>query len=265
MSMAQLAQALGGAQDLGQVVLGVGVGGGEPQQLGVAGDDEQAVLEVVDDGAGHLAHGGQHLVAQVRFGQPGALDGDGAQGDDGLEGGPVHRPGTGPAAVQVEHADALALDPHGQAEDGLEVQVGHRRPGLAGPCAATLWIHTGLALLEHLPHAGHGQLDVLGQVAGAQVALDLDHQFALLGQHDEAALGAGEGQQAVEGLLQEVVQLHLPGEQGGGLEDGLQVHLRGGGGSPAQGEEIGPVRQLEGAARFPAHALTRPRGPVGGA
>ena len=68
-------------------------------------------------------------------------------------------------------------------------------------------------------------LDVPGQplrLAG-QVALDFHHQLPLLGQHDEAAVRAGQAQQPIQGALQQLVQVHLAGEQGGGLQDGLEV------------------------------------------
>ncbi len=56
--------------------------------------------------------------------------------------------------------------------------------------------------------AGHGDVDGALEF-GAQVALGLDLQFAAFEQHEEAAVRARNGEQAVQGLLQQIVQLHL--------------------------------------------------------
>ena len=42
----------------------------------MAAQDEQAVLEIMDNGAGHLSDRGKHMAAEILFGEPGSFDGD---------------------------------------------------------------------------------------------------------------------------------------------------------------------------------------------
>ena len=221
--------------------------------LGVTGHHEERVLEIVDDRAGHLAHGGQHLVAQVVLRQPRALDGDGAERNDGFEGGAVHGFGHDAPTVQIGHADASGLHHQGQAEDGLELQVHDRLLGHQVLVRGHIVDPDGLALLEHPAHAGHGEMDVALHVR-AQVAGHLDGEIAVLGQHDEPAVGIGKAEQAVQGLFQQIVEFHLSREQVGGLQNGLQVDLVCQGSLGAKGQIVGSIRQAHGGAGLPLDA-----------
>jgi len=59
----------------------------------------------------------------------GALDGDGAERNDGFEGGAIHGFGNNAPTVQVGHADAGGLHHQRQAEDGLELEIHDRLLG----------------------------------------------------------------------------------------------------------------------------------------
>ena len=110
-----------------------------------------------------------------------------------------------------------------------------------------------IAGFEDLADAGQGELDAPFELL-AQVALDAGPELAVLQQHQEPAIGARDGEQLVEGLFEQVLEIHFLGQELGRLEDCLEVEFGTGPVQPLQGEGVGPVRQPEGCAGLPGHA-----------
>ena len=110
-----------------------------------------------------------------------------------------------------------------------------------------------ITCLEYFVHTGHGELDAAFEFL-AQVALDAGREFAVLEEHQEPAIGARDGKQLVQGLLEQILKIHFFSQELGRFENGLEVEFRTGPIQAQQGEGVGAVRQPEGCAWLPGHA-----------
>ena len=191
--------------------------------------------------------------------EPGVLDGDGGLGGQRLEGraGGARQQRAFLAAVQIQHPDALFL--------GLligAIQVPHQAQRRAQHVADTqrhgAHVHVGQVAVEQvgddllLPRREHlfgnlaAGLELLARQGQASAAAgDLELQLAAgVGQHDEAALGAGDLERRVHHQGQHLVE-HAPRAQGAKpfeqRRDLAQVAHRGGR-VPIAGRAAGRLR-----------------------